>query len=156
MVRAGIRALEFYDPVAKRHGQAHMQARLGITRWLIKHDIARLEEIRASDGTLEDLYIRLDRNKVLTEGKNVTGSLLIELQVRKSTADGKGAKEFYTELTNPPPEWEGEIRDLVLKKKLPRKIFVQPNTFLENDEVILKEYPLTTAGVIESFVERKL
>lgn len=55
----GIRALEFYDPVAKKHGQAHMQARLGITRWLVKHGIARLEEIRASDGTLENLYIRV-------------------------------------------------------------------------------------------------
>lgn len=53
----GIRALEFYDPIAKKHGQAHMQARLGITRWLIKQDIARLEKVRASDGTLEDLYI---------------------------------------------------------------------------------------------------
>jgi len=55
----GIRALEFYDPVAKKHGQAHMQARLGITQWLIKEGIARVEEIRAADGTLEDLYIRV-------------------------------------------------------------------------------------------------
>lgn len=36
-----------------------MQARLGITRWLIEHGVARLEEIRASDGTLENLYIRV-------------------------------------------------------------------------------------------------
>jgi dipeptidyl-peptidase-3 len=55
----GIRALEFYDPVAKKHGQAHMQARLGITQWLIKEGIARVEEIRAGDGTLENLYIRV-------------------------------------------------------------------------------------------------
>ena len=55
----GIRALEFYDPVAKKHGQAHMQARLGITQWLIKENIARVEEIRATDGTLENLYIRV-------------------------------------------------------------------------------------------------
>lgn len=27
MARAGIRALEFYDPTTKKHGQAHMQAR---------------------------------------------------------------------------------------------------------------------------------
>ena len=27
MARAGLRALEFYDPVTKKHGQAHMQAR---------------------------------------------------------------------------------------------------------------------------------
>lgn len=55
----GIRALEFYDPVAKKHGQAHMQARLGITQWLIKEGVARIEEIRAADGTLENLYIRV-------------------------------------------------------------------------------------------------
>jgi len=55
----GIRALEFYDPVAKKHGQAHMQARLGITQWLIKEGIAKVEEIRAADGTLENLYIRV-------------------------------------------------------------------------------------------------
>jgi dipeptidyl-peptidase-3 len=58
-VPEGIRALEFYDPVAKKHGQAHMQARLGITQWLIKEGIARVEEIRAADGTLENLYIRV-------------------------------------------------------------------------------------------------
>lgn len=55
----GIRALEFYDPVAKKHGQAHMQARLGITQWLIKEGVARVEEIRAEDGSLENLYIRV-------------------------------------------------------------------------------------------------
>ena len=36
-----------------------MQARLGITQWLIKEGIARVEEIRATDGTLENLYIRV-------------------------------------------------------------------------------------------------
>lgn len=33
---------------------------------------------------------------------------------------------------------------------------MQPNTFIENDEVVLKEYPLSPAGAIESFIERKL
>lgn len=55
---------------------------------------------------------------MLTKGKEVAGQLLIELQVRKSTADGVGAKEFYTNLTKPIQGWDGEIRDLVLKKKL--------------------------------------
>ena len=27
MARAGLRALEFYNPATKKHGQAHMQAR---------------------------------------------------------------------------------------------------------------------------------
>ncbi|PCH38202.1 aflatoxin-detoxifizyme [Wolfiporia cocos MD-104 SS10] len=156
MARAGLRALEFYDPTTKKHGQAHMQARLGITQFLIQSGIARLEEVRGADGSLENLYIRVDKEKVLTKGREVAGQLLVELQVRKSTADGAGARAYYTELTTPLPGWEGEIRDLVLKKKLPRKIFVQPNTFIVNGEVVLKEYPLTPAGVIESFIERQL
>ncbi|KAI0650861.1 aflatoxin-detoxifizyme [Trametes meyenii] len=156
MARAGIRALEFYDPATKKHGQAHMQARLGITQHLIKSGIARLEEVRAADSSLENAYVRVDRAKVLTEGKAAAGKLLIDLQVRKSTADGPGARAFYDELTTPLPGWDGEIRDLVLRKKLPRKIFVQPNTFVENGEVVLKEYPLSSAGAIQSFIERNL
>ena len=45
---------------------------------------------------------------------------------------------------------------LTLDSAQPRKIFVQPNTFVENGEVVLKEYPLTPAGAIESFIERNL
>ncbi|KAG6909722.1 hypothetical protein DXG01_015924 [Tephrocybe rancida] len=156
MARAGLRALEYYDPATQKHGQAHMQARLGITQHLINSGIARLEEVRNADGDLDNLYVRVDREKVLTEGKDAAGKLLISLQVYKSTADGAGAREFYTNLTKPLPGWEGDIRDLVLRKKLPRKIFVQPNTQLVDGEIVLKEYPLTPAGVIESFIERKL
>ncbi|KAK0189645.1 aflatoxin-detoxifizyme [Armillaria mellea] len=156
MARAGLRALEFYDPTTKKHGQAHMQARMGITQYLIRAGIGRLELIKDASGELENVYVRVDRDKVLSKGKEVVGQLLIELQVRKSTADGAGSRDFYETLTEPIPGWEGKIRDLVLKKKLPRKIFVQPNTFVINGEVQLKEYSLTAAGVIESFIERRL
>ncbi|KAJ3571892.1 hypothetical protein NP233_g3465 [Leucocoprinus birnbaumii] len=166
MARAGLRALEFYDPVNKKHGQAHMQARLGITQHLIASGIARLEEVRDGSGALVNLYVRVsetdgtcqpvDRDLVLSKGREAAGKLLIELQVRKSTADGPGTREFYNKLTTPLAGWEGEIRDLVLKKKQPRKIFVQPNTLLVDGEIQLKEYPLTPAGAIESFIERNL
>lgn len=156
MARAGLKALEYYDPATKKHGQAHMQARLGITQHLIKSGIARLEEVRGADGSLENVYVRVDREAVLTRGRKAAGELLVELQVRKSTADGAGARAFYTTLTTPFPGWDGEIRDVVLRKKQPRKVFVQPNTFVENGEVVLKEYPSTPEGVIESFIERGL
>jgi dipeptidyl-peptidase-3 len=109
--------------------------RLGITQHLIKSGIARLEEVRGANGKLENLYIRVssslfvlstiaysrlmqvDRELVLTKGREVAGKLLVELQVRKSTADGPGAREYYTQLTKPISGWEGEIRDLVLEKK---------------------------------------
>jgi len=156
MARAGLRGLEFYDPATKKHGQAHMQARMGITQYLVKSGIASLEEFRGSDGKLENAYIKVDRAKVLSEGRSTIGKLLVDIQVRKSTADGAGAREFYTELTTPLPGWDGELRDLVLKKKQPRKQFVQPNTFIVDGDVKLKEYPLTAEGLIESFIEREL
>ncbi|KAI0273622.1 aflatoxin-detoxifizyme [Gloeopeniophorella convolvens] len=156
MARAGLRGLEFYDPVAKKHGQAHMQARLGIAQHLVNGGIARLEEVRGADGSLENVYIRVDRQKVFSHGKEVVGKLLVDLQVRKSTADGAGARDFYTKLTTPLPGWDKDIRNIVLKKKLPRRLFVQPNTFIEDDEVVLRDYPLNPAGVIQSFIERKV
>jgi dipeptidyl-peptidase-3 len=33
---------------------------------------------------------------------------------------------------------------------------VQPNTIVQGEDVVLREYPLTAAGVIESFIERGL
>ncbi|QRV87699.1 dipeptidyl peptidase 3 [Ceratobasidium sp. AG-Ba] len=156
MARAGVRALELYDPKAGKHLQAHMQARLGITNFFIQEGLAELVEFRDASGKLEDVHIKLDRAKVLKDGHAAMGRLLVDLQVRKSTADGDGAREFYEKLTTPRPGWAGEIRDVVLAKKQPRKVFVQPNTFIVDGKVELKEYPLTNEGVIESFVDRQL
>lgn len=61
--------------------------------------------------------LQVDREKVLSKGKEVVGKLLVDLQVRKSTADGPGAREFYTQLTTPLPGWDKDIRDVVLRKK---------------------------------------
>ena len=36
------------------------------------------------------------------------------------------------------------------------RISAQPNTFISNDEVVLKEYLLTSVGVVKGFIERKL
>ncbi|KAF8317582.1 aflatoxin-detoxifizyme [Clavulina sp. PMI_390] len=155
MARAGLRALEFYDPAAKKHLQAHMQARMGINNFFIKEGLAHLEEIR-ENGKLVDAYIHVDRQKVLTIGQQTMSKLLLELQVRKSTADGEGARQYYTELTNPLPGWEGELRDLVISKKQPRKVFVQPNLVLKDGKVELKEYELSAAGAVQSFVEREI
>ena len=38
----------------------------------------------------------------------------------------------------------------------PRKLFLQPNTVVEGDNVVLKDYPLTPEGIIESFIDRML
>ncbi|GAA5943456.1 dipeptidyl-peptidase III [Sporobolomyces koalae] len=157
MVRAGIRALEFYDPVKDVTEQAHMRARLGITNWLIEHKLASIEFVRSDNGELVDAFARVDRSTILSQSKEVMGNLLLEIQTRKSTGDRRGAEEFFNKLTKPSQEWIDELRPLVLKKKLARKIFVQPNTKIVGDNTVeLVEYPVTVEGVIQSFVERAL
>ncbi|GAA5829744.1 hypothetical protein JCM3766R1_001288 [Sporobolomyces carnicolor] len=159
MVRAGVRALEFYDPAKGVTEQAHMRARLGITNWLIEHGIASVEFVRdETTGALVDAFARVDRKACLERSKEVMGRLLLEIQTRKSTGDRRGAEQFFEKLTKPSDEWVKELRPLVLSKKLPRKIFVQPNTRLVEDgkDVELIEYPVTVEGVIQSFVERAL
>lgn len=157
MARAGVRALEWYDPATKRHGQAHMEARLGITNWLMDHSIAHVVKQHDENDSkkLVNAYIKVDRDAVLERGKEVMGKLLLEIQVRKSTGDREGATTFYKKLTTPSDDWINELRPLVLSKKLPRKLFVQPNTVVDaNGEVRLVEYPVTREGIIQSFVER--
>lgn len=58
MARAGVRALELYDPKAGKHLQAHMQARLGITNYFIEEGLAKLVEFRDAQGKLEDVHIK--------------------------------------------------------------------------------------------------
>lgn len=59
MARAGVRALELYDPKAGKHLQAHMQARLGITNFFIQEGLAELVEFRDASGKLEDVHIKV-------------------------------------------------------------------------------------------------
>ena len=60
-------------------------------------------------------------------------------------------------MTAPLQHWVDQLRPLVIAKKLPRKIMLQPLTLLGADgEVELKEYPVDLQGFISSHVERGL
>lgn len=51
--------------------------------------------------------------------------------------------------------WGKKVRDEVLRVKQPRKVFVQANTYLEEDgKVELIEYEPTLEGMIKSYAER--
>lgn len=47
-------------------------------------------------------------------------------------------------------------RDAVIEHREPRGLIIHANTFLEGDQVILKEYPLTKEGLIQSQMDRDL
>jgi dipeptidyl-peptidase III len=107
----------------------------------------------ACDPQQQKLIVSVDRSRVITHGKPALGRMLLKLHMYRCTADVQSCRPYYEELSRV----DGEYlvwREVVLAKKQPRWVFVQANTFLEGDDVILKEYELSKEGVIRSWYER--
>jgi len=149
MVRAGIRAMEFYTPEHKKWGQAHMQARYVILRVLLNAGEDFVQIKRTSDNVI----ISLDRSKITTVGRKAIGDFLVKLQTYKSIADVENGTKMYGDLSQVDDEFLA-IRNIVLAKKKPRRVFVQAQTTIENGTVNIKEFEATAEGLIQSFVAR--
>ncbi|KAI1759744.1 putative dipeptidylpeptidase III [Hypoxylon sp. FL1150] len=158
MARAGLVSLEMWDPKSRKWGQAHSQARFSILQCFLEagDDFCKLD-YKGDD--LTDLKISLDRSKILTAGRKAVADYLQKLHIYKSTADAEGGIKFFGDMTHVDPDfWGKKIRDEVLNKKQPRKVFVQANTYLDKDsgKVTLKHYDATPEGMIQSWAEREV
>lgn len=176
MARAGVVALEFWDPKSCKWGQAHMQARFSILQtfldagddFCVLDCTPPLQDKNGSTGDgrrpLENLTIKLDRSKILTHGRPAVEAYLQKLHVYKCTADREAGRKLYEDMTGVRGAfWAEQVRGIVLAKKTPRKVFVQANTFEEGEgegggkgKVVLREYEATCEGVIQSWAERKV
>ncbi|GAB1311278.1 Dipeptidyl peptidase 3 [Madurella fahalii] len=158
MARAGLTSVEFWDPKSQKWGQAHCQARFAILKSFLEaeDDFCKLEYTK---DDLSDLTIRLDRSKILTSGRKAVGDFLQKLHIYKSTADVEAGSKFFTDMSTVGLEyWGTKVRDVVLKNKQPRKVFVQANTYLDEatGKVTLKQYEPTLEGMIQSWAEREV
>ena len=107
------------------------------------------------DSEKRDLIVRVDRSKIASHGKPALGRMLLRLHVYRCTADVQSCRDYYEELSRVHDEyllW----REIVLAKREPNWVFVQANTFLHGEEVVLREYEPTTRGVIQSWAERQV
>ena len=130
----------------KKHPQCFLEAGDGFCK------------LESTKNDLSDLTIHLDRHKILTAGRAAVGEYLQKLHIYKSTADVDTGINFFTDMTSVDPEyWGKKVRQVVLDNKQPRKVFVQPNTYLDKDtgKVTLKHYDATPEGMIQSFAERE-
>jgi len=108
-----------------------------------------------SDPAQEKLMVHIDRSKILTHGKPALGRMLLRLHMYRCTADVQACRSYFEALSRVDGEYL-EWRKTVIAKKQPKWVFVQANTFLDGDEVILKEYDATFRGVIQSWAERRV
>ena len=84
---------------------------------------------------------------------------LQKLHVYKSTADVEAGTKFFTHMSSVGLEyWGTTVRDVVLKNKQPRKVFVQANTYLDeaSGQVTLKQYEPSLEGIVQSWAEREV
>ena len=154
MCRAGLLAMEYYDPKLNKWGQAHCQARYAILKNYLDagNDFVKLEYTKED---FSDLTIKIDRSKIETIGQESIGEFLNKLHVYKCSGDVINGTNFYNEQTKIPEEIL-KFRDIILKKKLPRKQLVQANTFVNEDgSVECREYEESCIGMIESFAQRE-
>jgi dipeptidyl-peptidase III len=105
------------------------------------------------DEEQQNLTVKVDRERIIPHGKNALGKMLLRLHMYRCTADVDGCRVYYEGLSAVDGiylEW----REAVLAQKPPPLVFVQANTFLDGERVILKEYEPTFKGIIQSWAER--
>ncbi|KAK7203177.1 dipeptidyl peptidase III [Myxozyma melibiosi] len=155
MARAGLSALEFWDPQTKKWGQPHMQARFSILKQFLEAGDGFVE-LRTAEEDMSDLEIVMDRSKIATHGRKAVGAYLQKLHVYKSSADAERGKALFAQTSEVTPEL-AKLRPIVMKKKLPRRLLVQGNTFVKEDGgVEYREYEESAEGMIQSFAEREV
>ncbi|AGO12569.1 AaceriAER229Cp [[Ashbya] aceris (nom. inval.)] len=156
MVRAGLMALDFWDPATKNWGQPHMQARFSIMKTFLEYSPNKdLLKLTYSKPDFDDLKIELRRDLVETAGHEAMKDYLRHLHIYKASGDVENGSNYFVDRSTVTPEL-AKFRDVVRKKKLPRRQFIQANTFLEHEgQVSLQEYEPTFEGMIKSFVERE-
>jgi dipeptidyl-peptidase III len=107
------------------------------------------------DPSRNSLTVVVDGSRIISHAKPALGNMLLRLHMYRCTADVKSCRAYYEDLSEVDGEYI-EWRKVVLSKKQPRYNYVHANTFLQEGEVILKEYPATSEGVIQSWAERRV
>ena len=160
MARAGLMALEFWDPVTKKWGQPHMQARFSIMKTFLKHcsneNFLTIREITNPEDGKPDLELSLDRSLIETAGRACVEDYLRHLHIYKCSADFTNGSKYYIDRSTVTPELAA-WRDIVLSKRLPRRQYISGNTTIDpvTGAVELHEYEETPLGMLQSFMERE-
>ena len=86
-----------------------------------------------ADGN-PDVEVVLDRSLIPTVGKAAIGNFLLKLQTFKSLGDFAAGSTMFKAYSEVPDEMAA-VRAIVMARKEPRKLLVQPNVKLEGEEV---------------------
>lgn len=129
-----------------------MQARFSILKTMLSAGPSFIT-LESSADDRDDLVVKLNREQIRSHGIPAIGKYLQKLHIFKSTADFAAGKKLYDDMTRVSEDM-AKYREVVMRKKLPRKQFVMANTFLAGSDVSLVEYEPTLDDMIKSYFER--
>ena len=149
MVWSGVMGLEAFSHASGEWKQAHSQAEYVIMQVLLEagEDFLIVKDVVGDDGK-SDLLITMDREKIMTVGKQAIAGFLCKLQVYKSTGDINAAKTMYDNYSEVTEPWASR-RQIVVDRKQPRVILVQANTVLDEEKLKLVQYDPSAEGMIK-------
>lgn len=107
------------------------------------------------DATTRSLNVRVDRSLIDSAARPALEDLLLRLHIYRCTADVSRCRALMERLTEPSPE-DLEWRRILLEVEASTRVFVQPNTFLEGDDALLKDYEPSARGMVQSWAEREV
>ncbi len=83
--------------------------------------------------------MKLDRSKLRTTAFDALSQFLKKLHIYKSIGDYDNAKIFFDHYSEVDEEML-KIRKIVIDLQQPRRLELQPNVFLVDNEVVYKDY----------------
>ena len=149
----GLRGLQNFNIEGRKWGQAHSRAHFAMLKCLLRDGNGSVQV--HCDPETDRLTVSVDPFRIRSDGKAALGRMLLRLHMYRCTADAENCRIYYEELSKVDGQYL-EWRRIVLAKKQPIWVFVQANTFIEGEHVILKEYGATPEGVVQSWAERNL
>ena len=132
-----------------------MQARFSILKTFLDAG-DHFATLSYTKDDLSDLEIKIDKSKIISHGRPAVERYLQKLHIYKFSANHVEGKKLYEDMTHVDDFWGQKVRGEVLRRKTPRKVFVQANTVEQDGKVVLKEYEPTLEGMIQSFAERNI
>lgn len=155
MARAGLMALEFWDPKTRKWGQPHMQARFSIMKTFLKHSSdPNFLRINFDETKPNDLHIDLNPDLIESVGHACVKDYLHHLHIYKCSGDVEQGSAYFIDRSTVTEDL-AKMRDTVISKRLPRRQFIQANSEIVDGKVLLHEYEETAIGMIQSFAERE-
>lgn len=125
-------SLQAYNTTHKTWTQSHCCARHVYLQVLLRNTqhLLSIEPVYNEQHEMIDFYLHLNREYIISEGRPAIGEFLRTLQIYKSTADVDRGTAFFNQFVNVDDTFT-QYRSIVLNKKKPRAVFMQPNLVLE-------------------------